>query len=89
MKRLRILMVIVVFGLAFPVSPSPASAYSLGSPPAGAPLLPIAVPLIVVQQLEEDQGWEMHDNLAGEFCYTAENGQQYCIEDPGAPHAAQ
>jgi hypothetical protein len=57
--------------------------------PAGAGLLPFAVPKTVVDQIDPGDEWEAHDSGDGEFCYTdPDDGKQYCIEDPGAPQNA-
>jgi len=56
--------------------------------PAGNPLLPIAIPKQVADELEPDQEWEMLDNKDGEFCYTDETGE-HCVENLDAPYNAQ
>jgi hypothetical protein len=75
--------------------PSSAQAMALTGPvtqlAAGGPLLPIAVPDIVVEEIAfaDNPEWEMHDTQDGEFCYTPEGGTEVCIDDPGASHNAQ
>jgi hypothetical protein len=58
--------------------------------PTDAGLLPVAIPLQVVEQLDEDQEWAMHDTSDGEFCYTEPGETEaQCIEDLDAPPNAQ
>jgi hypothetical protein len=61
--------------------------------PTDAGLIPVAIPLEVVNQLKSGQEWAMHDTSDGEFCYTPTEGEAagetQCIEDPGAPSNAQ
>jgi hypothetical protein len=59
--------------------------------PAEAGLIPVAIPLQVVEHLMEEGNpdWEMHDISDGEFCYTPDEGETECIEDLAAPHNAQ
>jgi hypothetical protein len=58
--------------------------------PTDAGLLPVAIPLRVVEQLGDDEKWAMHDTSDGEFCYTPpEETEAQCIEDLDAPPNAQ
>jgi Flp pilus assembly protein TadG len=57
--------------------------------PAGQPLLPIAIPKKVVEDLPVEE-WEMHDagEQVGKFCYK-EDGELICVEDLDAPNNAE
>jgi Flp pilus assembly protein TadG len=60
--------------------------------PTDAGLIPVAIPLQVVEHLMEEgnPAWEMHDISDGEFCYTPVGATEAeCVEDPVAPHNAQ
>jgi hypothetical protein len=57
--------------------------------PPGAGLLPIAVPQIVVDDIDPGSPWEMFDTSPdktkeGKFCYNSPSGE-VCIEGPDAP----
>jgi uncharacterized membrane protein YgcG len=60
--------------------------------PAGSKLIPVAVPQVVVETIEDaggDPDWEMHDTGDNLFCYTDDDGIEHCPMDPDAPHEAQ
>lgn len=60
--------------------------------PAGSQLLPIGVPQVVVEAIEDEGGnsdWAMHDTGDNLFCYTDTFGEEICPIDPNAPHEAQ
>jgi hypothetical protein len=86
-----------VIGIKEIPSSAPAMALTgvIKQTPPGQPLLPIAIPQIVVDELSGGEEWELHDTSTpmdakdGEFCYTDEGGTEHCIEDSDAPHNAQ
>jgi hypothetical protein len=80
-----------VLGIKEIPSSAPAMAFTgpVTQSPGGTPILPIAVPDIVVGELKPGDEWEVHDDLDGEFCYPPDDEDQVCIEDPGAPDEAQ
>jgi hypothetical protein len=59
--------------------------------PAGSNLIPVGIPEIVLDAVEQDGNpdWEMHDTGDGEFCYYPEGATELvCPIDPESPNSS-